>query len=235
MSGADVALAFFDSGRALHGSVRSDLTLLFDHGSVNAPPGEVDLSHDGEGYRAVVPGSLDLAFRALSPPLDLGGARARVCAVSGRVGEASVDCLGTATETHSPPRWEELDALRSLSAVWDADTALIAAVCRPRGALGHGQEQATAWLLHEAEPLPVEEARLSTVYGARGRQRSAGLELWLADQDLPRRASGVARAGTSVELEDLVVTVALFEWTMDGRVGYGLYELTTRRVPAAAA
>ena len=235
MSDRAVALAFFDPTHKLQGAVRAGGALLFEGGHTTSPPGEVGLEAVDDGYRAAIEGSLELTFSPLSPALELGGSHAQVCAVAGRVKDATLDCLGTIVETTEPPAWGRLDALRSLSALWDADTALVAAVRRPRGARGHGEEVATAWLMDEGVPLLVEQTRLSTVYDGSGRQRTAGLELWLPEEDLPRRASGRALAGTSLGLESgLVVNVAAFEWRMDGREGHGLYELTLRDEPAAA-
>ena len=235
MSERAVALAFFDPARKLQGTVRAGGALLFEGGHAISLPGDADLQAVHEGYRAAVEGSLELTFSPLSPPLELGGSRAQVCSVAGRVKEASLDCLGTIVETTEPPAWDQLDALRSLSALWDADTALVVTVRRPRGSRGHGDEVATAWLMYDGVPELVDQTRLSTVYDGSGRQRTAGLELWLPEEDLPRRASGRALAGTSLELESgLVVNVAAFEWWMDGRKGQGLYELTTHDEPAAA-
>ena len=45
------------------------------------------------------------------------------------------------------------------------------------------------------------------------------------------------QAGTSLELEGLLVHAAAFTWRMEGHSGAGLYELTVRRddsEPAAA-
>jgi hypothetical protein len=106
---------------------------------------------------------------------------------------------------------------------------------RPRGALGHGEELVRARLLAGGELLDVEDARLSTVYDADGRQRSAGLELWLPGEDFPRRASGTAIAGASLKLEGLDVHAAVFRWHMEGREGTGAYELAARAEPPAAA
>ena len=50
---------------------------------------------------------------------------ARTCRVSGEVGGTSVDCLGTVGETRVAPAWEELDALRSLSALLDGEHAVL--------------------------------------------------------------------------------------------------------------
>ena len=157
-----------------------------------------------------------------------------VCQVSGRIGGQKARCLGTVAETHSPPAWDELDALRSIAAVFDADNAFLALARRPRGALGHDAEEVSAWLLSEGEVLDVSEARLSTVYDGNGRQRSAGLELWIPGQDFPMRGSGTVVAGTSLALEGLEVHAAAFRWRMEDREGAGAYELWLRSEPEPA-
>jgi hypothetical protein len=78
------------------------------------------------------------------------------------------------------------------------------------------------------QALDVEDARLSTVYDRDGRQRTAGLELWLPGEDYPRRATGSAQAGASIVLGGVRVDAAVFEWRMEGRVGTGAYELALR-------
>jgi hypothetical protein len=155
--------------------------------------------------------------------------------VSGTVGDTRISCLGTAGETSEPPVWAELDALRTVSAVFDEEHAALAVARRPRGALGHGQELVTARLLAAGELLDVEEARLSTVYDGEGRQRTASLELWLPGEDFPRRVAGSVRAGISLVLEGLQVNVAIFSWRLEGRDGLGTYEVTLRDEPAEAA
>ena len=91
-----------------------------------------------------------------------------------------------------------------------------------------------AWIVAGGEPTQVEDARISTVYDGDGRQRSAGLELWLPGEDFPRRASGTAVAGTTLALDGLRVNAAVFSWQMEGRAGAGAYELTVRDEPEAA-
>ena len=145
-----------------------------------------------------------------------------------------LDCLGTATETVTAPAWEELDALRGISALFDGEHAVVALARRPRGALGHGDERVIAWIVAGDDATQVEDARISTVYDGDGRQRSAGLELWLPGEDFPRRASGTAVAGTTLALDGLRVNAAVFSWQMEGRAGAGAYELTVRDEPEAA-
>jgi hypothetical protein len=151
------------------------------------------------------------------------------------VGGEPIDCLGTAGETREPPAWSELSAVRLVSAVFDEDHAVLLAARRPRGAVGHGQELVTAHLIAGGELRAVEEARLSTVYDAQGRQRTAGLELWLPGEDFPRRASGSVRAGLSLSLSGLRVDAAVVAWRMEGRDGAGAYEITARDDTADAA
>ena len=129
----------------------------------------------------------------------------------------------------------QLDALRTVSAIMDEKNALVALARRPRGALGHGEERVGAVLIDEGRFLEVDEARLSTVYDGEGRQRSAGLELWLRGEEFPRRGSGVVVAGSSLQLEEVDVHAAVFRWRLDGREGVGAYELMARTEPPAAA
>jgi hypothetical protein len=81
----------------------------------------------------------------------------------------------------------------------------------------------------EAAVRRVAEPRLSTTYDAQGRQRRAGLELWVAEEDeLPRRAAGQVACGTSLELGRLRLDCAFFDWRMEGRVGVGRYDIVRR-------
>jgi hypothetical protein len=235
VSEAAVALAFFDPGRGLHGSLRSGMTLLFEHGAPQALPEGSQVARRGDAWQASLGNRFQLSFEPLSEPLELGGASTRLCRVQGTVGGTEVDCLGTATETVSPPSWEELDALRGVSALFDDSHAVLALSRRPRGAVGHGDEEVVAWLLAGDEAKQVEKARISTVYDGEGRQRSAGLELWMPGEDFPRRASGSAVAGTTLALDGLRVNAAVFSWQMEGRSGAGAYELTIRDQPPEAA
>jgi hypothetical protein len=229
------ALSFFDPDRELYGIARSGATLLFDGRKPAAHVGGPRLEEDGDGWRAELPGRLSLRLGPVSPELDLGGVSARVCRVAGEAEGRRVDCLGTFSTTAVAPRWDELDAIRSISALVDEGHALLALARRPRGAAGHGQELVRAGLLEEGELREVEEARISTVYDGGGRQRSAGLELWLPGEEFPHRGSGLVIAGSSLDLDPVHVHAAVFRWRLDGREGIGAYELMVRAEPPEAA
>jgi len=106
---------------------------------------------------------------------------------------------------------------------------------RPRDAVGHGDERVAAKLIEDDAVLDVEDARISTVYDSGGRQRSAGLELWIPGEEYPRRGSGLVIAGSSLDLDGIQVHAAVFRWRLDGREGIGAYELMLRTEPLAAA
>lgn len=232
---AAYAVSFFDPDRELYGTVRSGATILFDGSKPAAYAEEARIEPEDDGWRAELDGRLSLQLTRVGPEVRLGLITASVCRVSGEVAGRRVACLGTVAVTRQPPRWEELDALRTVSAIVDEEHALFALARRPRGALGHGDEEIGAVLLDEGRFLPVDEARLSTVYDGDGRQRSAGLELWLHGEEYPRRGSGVVVAGSSLQLEEVEVHAAVFRWRLDGHDGIGGYELMSRSEPPAAA
>lgn len=235
MSEPAVSLSFFDPAHGLSGTARAGHTLLFEGTEPTAVDGGPELEASGEGVRAVLEGRFELDFAPCSPPVDLGGVTATVCRVEGEVGGQSVQCLGTRAETTRAPAWEELVSVRSITAVFDPEHAFLAIAQRPHDAMGHGDEEVRAALVLDGEVCPVDDARISTVYDGEGRQRSAGLELWLPEEELPRRLSGTVVAGSSLEMEGLRVHAAVFRWRFEDREGAGAYELMVREETPAAA
>jgi hypothetical protein len=230
-----LSIAFFDPDRQLHGTARSGATVLFEERTPTALPDGPAFEQRGDTVRAELGDRLSLALEPVSPAAELGEVTARICRVTGQVLGKPVEGLGTVGETRSAPEWEELDALRTISVLVDAENGMLALARRPRGARGHGDELVSAALIHAGELLAVDDARLSTVYDGDGRQRSAGLELWLPGEEFARRGSGTAVAGTSLELEGLAVHIAIFHWRIEGAEGYGAYELMVREPAPVAA
>jgi hypothetical protein len=86
--------------------------------------------------------------------------------------------------------WDEIEAVRVLSARLDDGRLLAIAALRPAGAAGHGEEL-VAGALGEAESFEqLEEALLSTEYGPDGKPRRIGLELYASEDGLPLRIAG---------------------------------------------
>jgi hypothetical protein len=229
------ALSFFDADRQLYGTARSGATLLFHGRQPTAHPEGPEVVRDGDGWRAELRGRMSLRLEPTTGEVELDGVTAQLCRVAGEVGGSRVDCPGTFSVTTVAPRWEELQALRSISAIVDDRHGLLLLARRPHDAAGHGDEQVHAGLFADGQLEQVAEARVSTVYDSGGRQRSAGLELWLPEEEYPRRGSGQVIAGSSIDLDAIQVHAAVFRWRLDGREGIGAYELMVRVVPPVAA
>ena len=194
-------------------------------------------------------GGFELEFSALTEPAELeeGSAAARaaglrgyeqLCAVRGAVrtgaSRVDVDCLGQRGRQWGTPDWDGLALTRTVSAWLEPELAVGLTAVRPAWAEEHEDDALTAWLVQRAgeegaKPEPVAEPRLSTVYDSEGRQRRAGLELWIgAEDDFPRRAAGEALCGASLELGPLRFDAAFFRWRMEGRTGVGRYDVLRR-------
>jgi hypothetical protein len=185
-----------------------------------------------------------LTFDAVGPPatLDEGEPAAlaggmtgyeQLCLVHGMVrtgGRAhELRCLGQRGHLWGEPDWTRIETTRTLSAWLDDGTGLALTAVRPSGAADHAAEATWAALLGGAGTLRVDEPRLSTTYDEAGRQRRAGLELWVGEEDAyPRRASGVLLCGSTLDLGQLRLDCAFFGWRMDGRKGIGRYDLLRR-------
>jgi hypothetical protein len=53
------------------------------------------------------------------------------------------------------------------------------------------------------------------------------MELWV-DDEYPRRAAGEIACGTSLDLGRLRLDCAFFRWRMEGREGFGRYDVLRR-------
>src|SRR5919199_103805 len=173
--------------------------------------------------------SLDLDLRAVGAiaELDTGSASVR-----GR--RIAVHALGQRGRSWGTPDWERMALARTVGAWLGDDLAVSLSAIRPAGARDHEQERVAATIL-ERDPdsdapraTAVADPRLSTTYDAEGQQRAAGLELFVDEDALPRRAAGEAVCGTTLDLGRLRLQCAFFRWRMEGRRGVGRYDVLTR-------
>ena len=178
--------------------------------------------------------AIDVRAEAASAPIDfdersLGEAAGvrryeQICRVRGtlHVDGVLTEIDGVGRRAHS---WgEPADAgFRSLYAVGESRSVTVAAV-RPAGSEGHGAELIAAFLVTpEGPPEPFENVRLSTVYDAAGRPRSAGLELFMPGDEYPRRVSGEAVCASQARRGD--EPAACFRWSFEGEPAQGGYRV----------
>ena len=189
----------------------------------------------------------DLRFEALSAPAvlesdspvaQIGGTEGydQVCMVTGTVSHGGrtygVRCLGQRGHQWGTPDWGRIELARSLSAWMGPEKAVTLTAVRPAKTKHHGEEAVAAFLVDRGEPRAIFDPRLSTTYDGELRQRRAGLELWMsAEGGYARRAAGEVVCGTTVDLGDLRLDSAFFQWRMEGRSGTGRYDVM-RRVDA---
>jgi hypothetical protein len=146
--------------------------------------------------------------------------------------EREVDCAGQRSRRLGALDGKRFGALRTVSAWFGEADGLVVLAARPRKAKGHDSELLDAVLLEAGVPVRVTEPRLSSAYTADGVPSRVGLELWLGDDDdpdqYPRRAAGDA-IGRGAACEDPPMRSELLRWRMQGREGFGVYELLRPR------
>jgi hypothetical protein len=191
-----------------------------------------------------------LDLRAVGPPAELDAS-----APAGRLGgmegyEQLVEVEGVVTvdgaerpfrghgqRGHSwgAPDWDRLTVARTLG-VWFADgSGLTATAVRPAKGSSHADEAIHAVIVDrpgdngDVAAVVVADPRLSTTYDGDGRQRHAGLELYVGEDDpYARRAAGEVACGTTLDLGRLRLDCAFFRWRMEGRNGVGRYDVLRR-------
>ena len=198
-------------------------------------------------WRVAFDGAFEVELEALASPalLEDGMAVARaggmagyeqLCRVRGTVmlggRTVEIDCLGQRGHSWGNPDWSRIDLARTVSAWLDEGSAITMTAVRPAGVRHHSDEAVAAWLVQGGEPVAVAEPLLSTTYDDEGRQRHAGLELWLStgEDAYPQRAAGEVVCGTTLDLGALRLDCAFFAWRMHGRAGVGRYDVLRRAV-----
>ena len=192
-------------------------------------------------WRVAFGDAFELELEALAPPVALapedpvaraGGMQGyeQLVRVRGTAGGRSIDCLGQRGHSWGAPDWSKIALTRTLSAWLDTETAVSVVTVRPSSAKHHADEAVAATLFASGEPHRVEEPLVSTTFDADGRQRHAGLELWLSldEPGYPYRAAGEVLCGTTLDLGRLRLDAAFFRWRMEGRVGVGRYDVLRR-------
>jgi hypothetical protein len=192
--------------------------------------------------------ALDLELEATGPVAELPAGH-RVAKAGGMTGyeqpvrvrgtatvggrRATLDGLGQRGHSWGAPDWDRIALARTVSAWLGDDLAVALTAIRPAGKRDHAAEAVAATILSLGDDdrpgaIAVADPRLSTTYDDEGRQRHAGLELWMDHDGYPRRAAGDVLCGTSLDLGRLRLDCAFFAWRMEGRDGFGRYDVLRR-------
>ena len=203
---------------------------------VAEPLSEWTVAMEGERH------GFDLRFQALSPPARIADGDAvaeaggmagyeQLCGVTGSVRAGGrtheIRCLGQRGHGWGEPDWERIESARTISAWPEAGYGLALTSVRPQGA-SHAEEPVWAALLDEQGTVAVDDPRLSTTFDVDGRQRRAGLELWVRDDEPPLRGSGEVLCGSTIDLGALRLDCAFFRWRIEGESGVGRYDVLRR-------
>jgi hypothetical protein len=169
------------------------------------------------------------------PAAALGGMAGyeQLCRVRGTIRVNGTDreirCLGQRGHAWGAPDWDGMEAARTVTAWLDDGSGYTLSAVRPAGATGHEEDRVWAAVLGAEGGQVIADPRLSTAWDDDGHQRRAGLELWIGeDDDFPRRAAGLVRCGSTLDLGRLRLDCAFFTWVAEGRRGVGRYDVLRR-------
>ena len=135
---------------------------------------------------------------------------------------------GSAVPWRATPEieWGPVTGLRVLTAGFEDGTLLAYAAARPAGTEAHGDEISAAVLARsDGEPQRLAEVLLSTEYGADGRARRIGAELYGEPDAYPMRLAADTIRSFRATSDDADRAVAVVEARLDGAAGLGIYEL----------
>jgi hypothetical protein len=176
-------------------------------------------------------GALDLRLEPAGPPAEVSGGTEQPLRITGTatVGGARLtfDGRGQRTRSSFAPDWERTELARTLQ-VWLADGRTVTVTALRERGRAHGEERLEAVIVDGEAVTPVPDPRLSTTYDGEGRQRHAGLELWLSDDGPVHRLAGEAVAGTTLDLGRLKLDTAFFAWRSAGALDAGRYDVLRR-------
>lgn len=137
--------------------------------------------------------------------------------------------LGQRGHSWGAPDWEKISFARTVTAWLSDESGVTITSVRPASKKGHGDEAVSAFAMQGGEAIPIFDPRLSTTFDGEGRQRHAGLELYVNKGDeYPHRAAGEVICGTTLDLGRLRMDSAFLRWRMEGREGIGRYDVLTR-------
>ncbi|MFY9487590.1 MAG: hypothetical protein WAP35_02685 [Solirubrobacterales bacterium] len=236
-------LAFFDAERSVFGLAGPQVSVMFSADgtlgySVSDSQQLTTLSPTHwSAQMTSMAGSFELDWRSHGAGAALDANDMMICDVMGKIAEngkrerrfRSHGVAALPSRKQGPP------VLRSIAAVFDSGEAFFMNSYKPAVYHGHGDERNDAVLIEGGESYKIDDARLTTVYSKDDLHKQASVELWLSNDEFPRRLTGEAIEGTHVELTDRDVALAFYRWSLGPRSGIGYYEIALAAPPRRAA
>ncbi|MGB1583583.1 MAG: hypothetical protein ACPHCI_07325 [Solirubrobacterales bacterium] len=240
------SLAFFEPEKGVYGIAGPQVSVMFtgkgDAQTLAFSVSDVQQlttlgSNKWQAQMQSMNGAFDLDWKSRGHGAHLDSSEVIVCDVTGRVSENGkrdrrFSSFGVST---LPSRKPGPPVLRSISAVFENGDAFFLNAYKPAVYHGHGDERNDAVIIEDGKAQTVADARLSTVFSKDDLHTQASLELWLHEDDFPRRITGEAIPGTHVELTDRDVALGFYNWTMGPHSGIGYYEIALAAPPRRAA
>jgi hypothetical protein len=124
--------------------------------------------------------------------------------------------------------WDEIGALRIISAALPDGRGLALAALRAAGPVAHGDELVAATLVANATAEDVDEALISTEYDGDGLPRRVGLELYTGADSLPLRVAADVTEVSRDREAGLTHIRAALEVRLEGKRSTGRYEALSR-------
>jgi hypothetical protein len=154
-------------------------------------------------------------------------------------GEA-LEQLDPAAEGATPPwslagelDWDEIAALRLLSARLGDQRLLAIVALRPLAAEGHGEEVLAGAVAGTEDFDQLEQTLFSTEYDPEGMPRRVGLELYPANGGLPLRVAGEVTATAVSESGGVQRLSAALILRSAGTEGVGVLDVLSPAAPAS--
>lgn len=123
--------------------------------------------------------------------------------------------------------WDQIEAVRVVSARWAEDRLVAIAAVRPTGSAGHGDE-VVAGAIGDLEAFErLDEALVSLEYGPDALPRRLGLELYRGAGAMAIRIAGDATAAHSSHEGGLDRITAAFALRSAGDSGIGVLDVVT--------
>ncbi|HSI80653.1 MAG TPA: hypothetical protein VK919_08390 [Solirubrobacterales bacterium] len=121
--------------------------------------------------------------------------------------------------------WDEIEALRIVSAAIPDGRAVALVALRPAGAAGHGDDVVAAAIVADADATEIDEPLLSVETDADGMPARIALELRFGSETIPLRVAGDVTRSARDSHAGVELVRAELEVRLDGKRSAGTFDV----------